>query len=61
MSRLANWQLFAVCVVVWGTTWYAITWQIADLAPEIGVALRFALAGATVLGFAAWPPPVTAR
>lgn len=54
MSRLANWQLFAVCVVVWGTTWYAITWQIADLAPEIGVALRFALAGATVLGLAAW-------
>lgn len=54
MSRLANWQLFAVCVVVWGTTWYAITWQIADLAPEIGVALRFALAGATVLGVAAW-------
>lgn len=54
MNRLANWQLFAVCVVVWGTTWYAITWQIADLAPEIGVALRFALAGATVLGLAAW-------
>lgn len=54
MTRLANWQLFAVCVLVWGTTWYAITWQIADLAPEIGVALRFALAGATVLGIAAW-------
>ena len=54
MNRLANGPLFAVCVLVWGTTWYAITWQIADLAPEIGVALRFALAGATVLGFAAW-------
>ena len=54
MNRLANGPLFAVCVLVWGTTWYAITWQIADLAPEIGVALRFALAGATVLGVAAW-------
>lgn len=54
MSRFASWQLFAVCVLVWGTTWYAITWQIADLAPEIGVALRFALAGATILAFAAW-------
>ena len=54
MGRLANWQLFAVCVLVWGTTWYAITWQVADLAPEIGVALRFALAGATLLVFAAW-------
>lgn len=54
MNRLANWQLFALCVLVWGTTWYAITWQIAELAPEIGVALRFALAGAAILGFAAW-------
>lgn len=54
MTRIATWQLFAVCVLVWGTTWYAITWQIADLAPEVGVALRFALAGATLLAFAAW-------
>ena len=54
MNRLATWQLFALCVLVWGTTWYAITWQIAELAPEFGVALRFALAGATILAFAAW-------
>lgn len=54
MTRIATWQLFAVCVLVWGTTWYAITWQIADLAPEVGVPLRFALAGATLLAFAAW-------
>jgi len=54
VSRLANWQLFAVCVLVWGTTWYAITWQIAELAPEFGVALRFALAGAVILAWAAW-------
>ncbi|WP_298832764.1 DMT family transporter [uncultured Piscinibacter sp.] len=53
MSRLANWQLFAICVLVWGTTWYAITWQIADVAPEFAVALRFALAGTVVLAFAA--------
>lgn len=53
MSRLANWQLFAVCVLVWGTTWYAITWQIADVAPEVGVAMRFALAGTLVLAVAA--------
>ena len=38
MNRLATWQLFALCVLVWGTTWYAITWQIAELAPEFGVA-----------------------
>ena len=54
MARFKNWQLFAICVLVWGTTWHAITYQIADLAPEFGVALRFALAGAAVLAFATW-------
>ena len=49
MHRLATWQLFAICVLVWGTTWYAITFQVADVPPEVGVALRFAVAGATVL------------
>lgn len=53
MNRLANWQLFAICVLVWSTTWYAITWQVDTVAPELGVALRFALAGGVVLAFAA--------
>jgi drug/metabolite transporter (DMT)-like permease len=54
VARFRNWQLFAICVVVWGTTWHAITYQIADVAPEFAVALRFALAGSTLLAFAAW-------
>ncbi|MEO8524381.1 MAG: EamA family transporter [Caldimonas sp.] len=54
MQRFKNWQLFAVCVGVWGTTWHAITYQLSDLAPEYGVALRFAIAGVTVLAFALW-------
>ena len=54
MSRFKNWQLFAICVGVWGTTWHAITYQLSDLAPEYGVALRFAIVGATVLAFALW-------
>jgi len=49
MHRLKNWQLFAICVLTWGTTWYAITFQLGHTAPEVGVALRFALAGAVVL------------
>jgi drug/metabolite transporter (DMT)-like permease len=49
MYRLKNWQLFAICVLTWGTTWYAITFQIGLTAPEVGVALRFALAGSVVL------------
>jgi len=34
MVRLRNWQLFALCVGVWGTTWHAITYQVGDTPPE---------------------------
>ena len=53
MHHLRTWQLFAICVLIWSTTWYAITFQIGDLSPEAGVALRFAIAGFTVLGWRA--------
>ena len=49
MARIRSWQLFAVCVLVWGTTWHAITYQVGSVAPDVGVTLRFAIAGATVL------------
>ncbi|MEP7294558.1 MAG: DMT family transporter [Burkholderiales bacterium] len=54
MQRLANWQLLTFCVLVWSTTWYAITFQLGLTSPEIGVALRFALAGLAVLAMCAW-------
>jgi drug/metabolite transporter (DMT)-like permease len=54
MSRLKSWQLFALCVLTWGTTWHAITYQLGHTSPEYGVALRFALAGGTVLLLCAW-------
>jgi drug/metabolite transporter (DMT)-like permease len=47
-------QLFTVVVAIWGTTWHAILYQLAYLPAETGVALRFALAGAAALVFAAW-------
>lgn len=50
MQRFRSWQLFAVCVLTWATTWHAVTYQIAPIAPEVGVALRFGLAGALVAG-----------
>jgi drug/metabolite transporter (DMT)-like permease len=49
VQRLKTWQLFAICVLTWGTTWYAITFQVGRLSPEVGVALRFAIAGLVVL------------
>jgi drug/metabolite transporter (DMT)-like permease len=53
MQRLKTWQLFAICVLTWGTTWHAITYQIGHTAPEVGVALRFGLAAAVVLAVCA--------
>jgi drug/metabolite transporter (DMT)-like permease len=53
MHRLKNWQLLAICVLTWGTTWYAITFQVGHTTPEVGVALRFGLAGSVVLGVCA--------
>lgn len=46
---MRTWQLFAIAVLVWGTTWHAIVYQIALTPPETGVAWRFALAGTLVL------------
>jgi len=54
MHRFKTWQLFAICVVVWGTTWHAITYQLYDFSAEVGVAIRFALAGAAVLALCRW-------
>ena len=52
--RWPNWQLFAIAALIWGTTWHAIVYQLAYTSPEVGVAVRFALAGALLLAFAAW-------
>ncbi|HEY2187366.1 MAG TPA: DMT family transporter [Caldimonas sp.] len=54
MQRLRTWQLFAICVLVWGTTWHAITYQLSDFPAELGVAVRFALGGAAALAVSRW-------
>lgn len=45
--------LFAVCVLIWGTTWYGITLQLAATSPAVGVALRFTLASALIFAWCA--------
>src|SRR5438093_10342563 len=43
--------LFAISTLIWGSTWLAIKFQLGVVAPEVSVALRFALAA---LLLAAW-------
>jgi drug/metabolite transporter (DMT)-like permease len=47
---MSNLQIFAACVLIWGSTWLAITFQLGTVAPEASVAYRFLLA--SVLLFA---------
>lgn len=44
-------HLFIITVGIWGTTWIAITFQLAATSPEVGVALRFSIAALAVLGW----------
>lgn len=43
------WLMFVVAVLVWGTTWHAILYQLQHASPEVGVAVRFTLAGVAIL------------
>src|SRR5690348_12317202 len=40
--------LFAVVSAIWGSTWLAIRYQLTDVADEVSVAYRFALAAAVL-------------
>jgi drug/metabolite transporter (DMT)-like permease len=53
-ERLNTGTLFGAAVLIWGTTWFAITFQLDAVAPEFGVALRFLVASLLVLGWCAW-------
>lgn len=50
----SNLQLFATCVLIWGSTWLAITFQLGDVAPEMSVGYRFLLAAAVLFIFCRW-------
>jgi drug/metabolite transporter (DMT)-like permease len=45
--------LYAACVLIWGSTWIAITFQLGRVPPAVSVAYRFALAAAILLAYCA--------
>ena len=47
----ADWLLFLTPSLIWGTTWYAIKFQLGAVAPEASVGYRFALAAALLFGW----------
>lgn len=46
-----NLSLYLVSVLIWGSTWIAITFQYGRVAPEVSVAYRFALAALLLVGW----------
>lgn len=47
-------HLFSICVLIWGSTWFAITLQLGAVAPEISVGYRFLLASAVLFAYCRW-------
>lgn len=46
-----NLTLYLATVLIWGSTWLAITFQLGKVPAEVSVAYRFAVAGAILLGW----------
>jgi drug/metabolite transporter (DMT)-like permease len=44
-----NLTLYLTAVLIWGSTWLVITFQLGKVPPEVSVAYRFALAGAILV------------
>jgi drug/metabolite transporter (DMT)-like permease len=49
---MSNSFLYLITVLIWGSTWIAINYQLGDVAPEASVSYRFALAAVILFIFA---------
>lgn len=46
---LKNVLLYRTTVIIWGTTWLAIKLQLGEVAPEISIFYRFAIAAVLLI------------
>lgn len=53
-ANAANALLYALVVLIWGTTWLALKWQLGVVPIALSIAYRFALAGGLLLLWLAW-------
>lgn len=47
-------HLFSICVLIWGSTWIAITFQLGQIAPAMSVGYRFLLASTLLFVYCHW-------
>ena len=43
---MTNFLLYCTAVMIWGSTWFAISFQLGDVSPEVSLVYRFGLAAA---------------
>ena len=48
---MSNWLLYVVTVLVWGSTWIAIEFQLGTVAPEVSIFYRYLLASALLFSW----------
>jgi drug/metabolite transporter (DMT)-like permease len=53
-KEMSNSQLYAAAVLIWGSTWLAIKFQLGAVPPTVSVVWRFGLAGLILLAYAVW-------
>ncbi len=46
-----NTSLYALTVLIWGSTWYAITFQLGEVQPVLSVSYRFIIASAVLFAY----------
>lgn len=54
LKAIPTLYLFSVCVVIWGSTWFAIKLQLGTVAPEFSIGYRFLLASAVLFAYCRW-------
>ncbi len=52
MSKSSNFLLFLIPALIWGSTWFVITFQLDEVDPLVSVSYRFLIGGAILLLYA---------
>ena len=51
---MSNLVLYLIAVVIWGSTWLAIKFQLGAVGTSVSVAFRFGLSALILFAYAAW-------
>ena len=50
---MSNGALYAIAILIWGSTWFAIEFQLGAIAPEVSITYRYLIGAAVMFGWCA--------